>query len=99
MPKDNPPSRIKSNRLSSIIQHLEKPTSILTRDLSSKAVLPKPKYKSPSTIKSRLIRSVKKHLERPKPPKPNSRAAKKAELTKQYGLPENSKFLFLKKGR
>ncbi|EGG01036.1 uncharacterized protein MELLADRAFT_92771 [Melampsora larici-populina 98AG31] len=61
--------------------------------------MPKHKHKSPATLKSRLLRSIKRHLERPKPALPNARVAKKAELTKHYGLPEDSKFLFLKKGR
>ncbi|KAH9820216.1 hypothetical protein DFH28DRAFT_855879, partial [Melampsora americana] len=59
--------------------------------------MPKHKKKSPSTLKSRLLRSIKKHVERPKPALPNAHIAKKAQLTKHYG--QDSKFLFLKKGR
>ncbi|EGG00995.1 uncharacterized protein MELLADRAFT_92839 [Melampsora larici-populina 98AG31] len=57
------------------------------------------KKKSASTIRSRLNRSKRNKIDRPDRHLPNARAAKLAELTQKYGLPPESKFLFLKKGR
>ncbi|EGG04323.1 uncharacterized protein MELLADRAFT_89499 [Melampsora larici-populina 98AG31] len=58
-----------------------------------------PKQKSQSTIRARAKRTVEKNKKNSLHPLLNARAAKKAKLTKEYGLPADSKFLFFKKGR
>ncbi|EGG07267.1 uncharacterized protein MELLADRAFT_85892 [Melampsora larici-populina 98AG31] len=59
------------------------------------------KYKSPSTRKARANHTINKNMQDPERARPliNARAASKAELIEQYGLPSDTKFLFFKKGR